>query len=323
MALIGRAAIFGAAGAIGPWVAAELDRRGIPIRVVGRSRERLEKTFGKLARAEIFAADLADRDAATAAARGVDTIIYSVGLPYPSHNLHPVLMRTTVAAAEAAGVARLVLVSSVYAYGAPRTSRVAETHPRQPETRKGQYRKEQEDIVFEAHEKGRLQGLVVRLPDFYGPGADNSLANPIFLAALAGKTANWVGPVNPAHEFVFVPDTGPVIADLAECQSCYGEAWNFGGPGEINTLDFITRVYRAAGRTPKYRTVGRGFLKIAGWFNPLYRELIEMVYLQETPVILDDGKLLAKLPNVKKTSYDEGIRRTLEWARGAPARTAP
>ncbi|HYW46276.1 MAG TPA: NAD(P)H-binding protein [Bryobacteraceae bacterium] len=317
---IRKAAIFGAAGAIGPWVAAELDRREIPFRVVGRSRERLEKTFGKLARAEIFAADLADRDAATAAAQGVDTIIYSVGVPYPSFQLHPVLMRTTVEAAAASGVARLVLVSNVYAYGAPRTSRVAETHPRLPETRKGQFRKKQEDIVLEAHQKGRLLGLVVRLPDFYGPGADNSLANPIFLAALAGKTANWVGPVNPAHEFVFVPDTGPVIADLAACQSCYGEAWNFGGPGEINTLDFITKIYRAAGRTPKYRTVGRGFLKIAGWFNPLYRELIEMVYLEETPVILDDGKLLAKFPNVKKTSYDEGIRRTLEWARGASAR---
>jgi hypothetical protein len=52
-----------------------------------------------------------------------------------------------------------------------------------------------------------------------------------------------------------------------------------------------------------------------GWFNPLYRELVEMVYLQETPVILDDRKLLARFPETKKTSYDEGIRRTLEWAR--------
>jgi nucleoside-diphosphate-sugar epimerase len=96
---------------------------------------------------------------------------------------------------------------------------------------------------------------------------------------------------------------------------CYGEAWNFGGPGEINSMDFITRIYRAVGRAPKYRTVGAGLLKIMGWFNPLYRELPEMLYLQETPVILDDSKLIKKLGTVHKTSYDDGILQTLDWMR--------
>ena len=114
-----------------------------------------------------------------------------------------------------------------------------------------------------------------------------------------------------------MPDTGPVIADLASCAECYGQAWNFGGPGEINSLDFITRIYRAVGRAPKYRTAGRGLLKIMGWFSPLMRELPEMLYLQETPLILDDSKLLAKFPNTHKTPYDEGIRRTIAWIKGA------
>jgi nucleoside-diphosphate-sugar epimerase len=310
-----KAAIFGAAGAIGGIVAAELHRRGVPFRVVGRSRPKLEATFGKLPDAEIFEADVGDLRSASAAARGVDTIIYAVGLPYPSFHLHPVLMATTVDAAVAMQVRRLVVISSVYSYGVPHTKRVAETHPRLPETRKGQFRKEQEDIALEAAKKGLIDSLVVRLPDFYGPGAENSLAHLVFSAALAGKTANWIGPVNTEHEFIFVPDTGPVIVDLAECAECYGEAWNFGGPGPINTLDFITRVYRAAGRAPKYRSVGRGLLKIMGWFSPLMRELPEMLYLQETPVILDDSKLLAKFPYIHKTSYDEGIQQTLEWLR--------
>ncbi|HTS25414.1 MAG TPA: NAD(P)H-binding protein [Bryobacteraceae bacterium] len=313
--LIQKAAIFGAAGAVGSAVAPELERRGIPFRVVGRTRARLEQAFGAFPRAEIFEADLADLRSASAAARGVDTIIYAVGLPYPSHSLHPALMRTTVEAAVAMEVRRLVLVSSVYAYGVPRASRVTETHPRMPETRKGQFRKEQEDIALEARKKGPVDSLVVRLPDFYGPGADIGLANPIFRAALAGKTANWIGPVNTPHEFVYIPDTGPVIVDLASCAECYGEAWNFGGPNEINTLDFITRVYRAAGGSPKYRAMGRGVLRVMGWFSPLYKELPEMLYLQEMPVILDDSKLRAKFPGVRKTPYDEGIAKTLDWMR--------
>jgi nucleoside-diphosphate-sugar epimerase len=308
-------AIFGAAGAIGRAVGAELERRGVPFRVVGRSRQKLEQAFAKMTHAEIFPADLSEARSAGAAARGVDTIVYCVGLPYPSHRLHPVLMRTTVEAAKLVGVPRFVLPSSVYSYGVPRTSSVTETHPREPQTRKGKYRKEQEDIVMQAHAAGALQGMIVRLPDFYGPNAELSLANPVFRAALAGKTANWVGPVNTPHEFVFVPDTGPVIVELASRAECYGAAWNFGGAATINTMDFITRIYRAVGRSPKYRTVGAGMLKFLGWFNPTMREVVEMLYLQETPVILDDTKLLAKFP-VHKTSYDDGIRQTLDWIRG-------
>jgi nucleoside-diphosphate-sugar epimerase len=309
MGLIEKAAIFGAAGAIGPQIGAELERRGIPFRAVGRHRAKLEAAFGDRPGVEIFDADVADLRSASAAARGVDTIFYTVGLPYPSHHLFPEMMRTALAAAAAMQVARFVLVSNVYSYGAPRTQTVAETHPREPVSRKGKYRLEQEDLVL------KTGGIVVHLPDFYGFGAENSLANPIFRAALGGKTANWLGPVNTLHEFVFVPDTGPAIVELASSADSYGERWNFGGPVAIPAVDFITRIYRAAGRAPKYRTVGPGLLKVLGWFSPFFRELPEMAYLQETPVILDDRKLLAKFPSIRKTPYDEGIQRTLEWMR--------
>src|ERR1035437_5314421 len=176
-------AIFGAAGAIGRAVGAELERRGIPFRAVGRSRPKLDQAFGKMANAEVFPADLSEARAAGAAARGGETILYCVGLPYPSHHLHPVLMRTTLEAAKLVRVERLVLPSSVYSYGVPRASSVAETQARDPHTRKGKYRKEQEDLVLEAHAAGAVQGMVVRLPDFYGPHAELSLANPMFRAA--------------------------------------------------------------------------------------------------------------------------------------------
>jgi nucleoside-diphosphate-sugar epimerase len=315
MRLIENAAIFGAAGSIGPVVGAEFDRLGIPFRAVGRNRESLETTFAAMPRAEIFPADLGDLRAAAAAARSVDTIVYTIGLPYPSHSRFPALMRTAIEAAVSMKVRRFVLVSNIYSYGVPRSSTVPETHPRQPVARKGEYRKEQEDLLLDAHQQRRLDALILRLPDFYGPGADKSLANPVFQAALSGKTANWIGPVNTAHEFVYIPDTGPVIASLASTAECYGEAWHFAGPGSINSLDFITRIYRAAGQPPKYRTAGRGILKAMGWFSPLMAELPEMLYLQETPVILDDSKLLNKFPGIRKTSYDDGIRQTLEWMR--------
>jgi len=310
-----KVAIFGAAGPIGRYVGVELDRRGVPFRAVGRTLSKLEAAFGKLAHAEAMAADLSDPAWAVEAVRGVDTIIYTLGVTYTEFQLYPKLMRVAVDAAAAAGVQRFVLATGVYSYGIPQTQKVAETHPRVPVSVKGQLRKEQENILMSTGERGVLKSMVVRLPDFYGPFADNSLANRIFRAALAGKTANWLGPVGPLHEFVFVPDVGPVIAELASRDDCYGEAWNFAGPGEISALAFIQKVYQAAGREPKFRSAGRTLLRVLGWFNPLMRELPEMLYLQETPVLLNDEKLKSTLGEVHKTSYDEGIKLTLDWMR--------
>jgi hypothetical protein len=44
-----------------------------------------------------------------------------------------------------------------------------------------------------------------------------------------------------------------------------------------------------------------------------------MHYLSETPVILDDSKLRAKLGTVQKTPYQAGIEKTLAWMRVTPA----
>jgi hypothetical protein len=40
-----------------------------------------------------------------------------------------------------------------------------------------------------------------------------------------------------------------------------------------------------------------------------------VLYLSETPVILDGSKLAAKIGPIAKTSYDDGIQKTLEWMR--------
>jgi nucleoside-diphosphate-sugar epimerase len=313
-----KVAIFGAAGATGRAVARELRFRDIPFRAVGRNGARLQEAFGEMRQAEVHPADIGDLAAATEAARGAGAIIYTVGVPFTSFHLHPKLMQTTVDAAVAAGVHNLAVVSSVYSYGVPETRTVAETHPRNPETFKGRMRKEQEDIVFRAQLENKLQGLVVRLPDFYGPWADVSLGNMILRSALEGKPADWLGSPDKPHEFVYVPDTGPVIVELASRPGCYGQSWNFGGAGEIKGGEFMTLVYRQLGREPKWRAIGRTKLKIAGMVDPTVKELVEMHYLGETPVILDDSRLKKTLGSVQKTSYEEGIQKTLAWMRVNP-----
>lgn len=253
-----------------------------------------------------------DAESVRAASRGIDTIVYLFGVPYNHFELHPELMRRTLAGAIAEGVHRFVLIGTVYPYGTPVTPMVAESHPRNPTTFKGRMRKAQEDLVLEAHAQGKIQGTILRLPDFYGPGVENSFLHSLFQAAAHGGTADLIGPIDLPHEFVFVPDVGPVVLDLAAKPEAYGHWWNFAGAGSITQREIVDQVFRMVGRAPKIRVAGKPTLRIIGLFKPILRELVEMHYLMTTPVLMDDRALRQLLGNVHKTPYSEGLRLTYE-----------
>lgn len=309
-----RIAIIGAAGAAGRALMDEFQERGQPAVVIGRSRERLEKLFA--GRAEIRAADLEQEDTAAQALAGVEHAVYCVGLPYPEFRRHPVLMRAALNAARRAGVRRMIVVSSVYSYGKPRAEKVRENHSREPESRKGLYRKQQEDLAVAAHQPGARETLVLHLPDFYGPYASNSLAHMMLESLMAGKGARWLGNPDAPHEFVYMPDAARVIAELLARPECFGRRWNLAGAGEISGRRFIELAARQLGVQPRVIATGRLPLWLGGVFNPLLRELVELQYLGETPVLLDDSALHGVLGGIVKTPYEEGVRRMVEWMRG-------
>jgi nucleoside-diphosphate-sugar epimerase len=311
----GQIAILGAAGAVGRALMDELQARGARAVAIGRGRERLEQLFA--GRAEIRSADLEQEEAAAQALAGVEQAVYCVGLPYPEFSRHPVLMRAALNAARRAGVRRMIVVSSVYSYGKPRAAKVREDHPREPESRKGLYRKQQEDLAIAAHQPGALETLVLHLPDFYGPYASNSLAHMMLESLMAGKAARWLGNPDAPHEFVFMPDAARVIVELLGRPECFGRRWNFAGPGPVTGREFAQLAAREIGCEPRVLATGRWVLRLGGLFNPLLRELVELQYLGETPVLLEDSALAAALGSLRKTPYEDGVSRMVEWMRTA------
>ncbi len=309
---MGKIALFGAAGAIGRSIADVLRAQGEAYRVVGRNRERLAETFGSDPNAEIVTWDPSDATSVRAAARGVDTLIYLVGVPYNHFELHPVTMRQTLDGAIAEGVKRVVLIGTVYPYGVPVTEKVSEEHSRNPPTYKGRMRKEQEDMLLAAHAAGEIQATVLRLPDFYGPGVESSFLDGLFKAVANGKTADMVGPIDTPHEFVFVPDVVPVVLALAEKPEAYGRWWNLAGAGVTTQRQMAEQAFALVGRKPKIRVVGKLGLRLIGLFQPMMKELVEMHYLQTTPVLMEDSALIGLLGDVHKTSYAEGVRLSVE-----------
>jgi len=319
---VDKIAIFGATGAIGAAVAAELRSQGRPYRVVGRSAAALERAFGSDPLAERMTWDPADPASVEAAARGVETIVFAVGVPYWQFQLHPVLMRATLAGAERAGAGKIVLIGNVYPYGLPLAPTIDESHPREPHTFKGRMRKAQEDLVLDADAAGRIRATILRLPDFYGPNVDKSLVGDAFAAAAAGRRAVVVGPLDGPRQYVFTPDAGRLAVAVADEPRTNGAAFNFAGSGTIGAREMLERIFAAAGARPKLFVANKAVLRGLGLFNPLLRELVEMNYLQTRPVILDDARLRAVLGDLRPTSYDDGIRISLAAARDLGRRAA-
>jgi nucleoside-diphosphate-sugar epimerase len=304
-------ALIGASGSLGKSITSALSGKDQSYRVVGRSEASLRAIFGNDAHATIATWNPDVPESIRLALDGIDTAIYMVGVNYWQFELHPQLMRKTLDGAIAAGVKKLLLIGTVYPFGKPQTERVREDHPREPHTYKGRMRKEQENMVLAAHDSGKIQTAILRLPDFYGPGVDKSFLWSAFQAAKTGKRAQLVGPIETPHEFVYLPDAGVTVERLMAEPRAWGSAWNLAGAGVTSVHAMADEIFAQAGRKPKYTVAGKTMLRIFGLFNPMVRELVEMHYLLTSPVILDDTRLKNLLGDLPKMPYKEGIRQTL------------
>ncbi len=292
-------AIFGAGGAVGHALADALSAKQIPYREVGRTKS--------------VRADFYSGEGVREAAQGIETVFYLAGAPYTEFFKHPVMVRNALDAAQAAGVKRFVHVAPVYSYGPAKSIPVAESQPHEPAARKGRFRLEQEQSVLERHSDA-LRTVVVHMPDFYGPHAEMSYANVFMREALDGKTASWIGPLDAQREFLYTGDIAQPLLALAGREDAYGGCWNLGGR-TIRARDFADRVFKAAGRSPKYRAVPKLMLQTLGLFMPMMREIAEMYYLFESGFVLDDTVLRTRIGEYAKTPIEEGIAQTIAWMR--------
>lgn len=296
------ASVFGATGATGREITRELLRRGVAVTAVSRSIENLRRDFGEL-EVELRVADLLDREAAIAAAEACDLIFHCVGLPLHSFDLHPSMTRNTVAAMAAHG-SRGVLVTSFWSYGPQGSTSVSEDRPPVGDCRKCRLRREQEEVMLEAG------GAVAILPDFFGPGAEASMLNDALAAAASGKRALWPGDPDAPRDFLFIPDAGRVLCDLAWQPEAFGDRWNVPGSGVERPRHLIESV--AQGKVKIQR--GRRWMLVAGGiFRRQLREFEDVLPLYERAYGLDGRRLANLLSGLELTSYDKALPATLRW----------
>ena len=315
MGISGKVAILGANGAVGRALAPELSAKGVPYRVVGRSLLGLQVRFHGDPLCEHYQWDPEDKHSFAEACAGAGTVVYLVGLALWKFKDHLPLIEKTLRAAKEAGVRRFLLVSSNWSYGAPQTERVREDHPRAPHAVKGRIRRDQENRVLAAHVPGVFATGVLRMADLYGPLVEASHLWSSFQATRLAGEAQLLAPFDRPHEFVFVPDAAAAIVRLLETDPAWtgetAESWNLGGVGLTTVEQMAQLIFATADKPALYKTPGRFRLGYVRAINPYIRELGEMQYLLDAPLLLDDSKLERLLGSLGKTSYAEGVRRTL------------
>lgn len=264
--------------------------------------------------AEIVEADAQDRDALGHAAEGCTLVAHAVNYPYPQWD--PAMREATakaIAACRDAG-ATLLFPGNVYGFGRRTGRALGEDTPQDATTRKGRLRAELEFMIRRGCDDGRMRALVLRGGDFFGPGLRNGLVDRLFARAVAGRPMLWPGRLDVPHQWTYLPDFARLAADLIEQGTTLApfQVVHFAGHVFTRQSEFLAAIADGAGRPDlPVRVPPRWLLRFAAPFDPMLRELLELEYLFDDPVILDDPMRRRFAPGFQITPLAAAIAATL------------
>jgi nucleoside-diphosphate-sugar epimerase len=300
--------VIGASGGVGGAVAETMVRHGW--RVIGLSRvERAPKQGIEWRVGDALSADDLQR-----AAQDVDVVFYGANPPKYRHweKVCLPMLKNAIAAAEAAG-ARLAFPGNVYNFGPDAGDVVSEHSPQRPLTRKGAIRVAME-AELEAFTKRGGRCLIVRAGDFFGGDAASSWFQGAVIKP--GREVDAITyPGDPAigHEWAFLPDLAETFAQLLEAEEKLAPFERFHFQGHWMTGDQVADALRRVAGKPgaPVNSFPWWAMWLAAPFVGFCRELLEMRYLWQKPLRLDNRRLTAFLGAEPHTPLDEALRQSL------------
>ena len=245
--------VFGT-GQVGRVLTALLAGRGVAVRVVSR-----HKPAGMAEGIDWRAADAADPDAASDAAKGAAVIYQCLNAPYTQWpERFPPLQRGVLAAAERTG-ALLVSLENLYGYGPTGGRPMTEDLPLAATSVKGRTRAAMTAELLAAADGGRVRFAIGRASDFFGAGVTegSTLGERVFGNALAGRRADFIGNPDLPHSYSYIPDIAAGLATLGTDGRAMGQVWHLPGPQTVTTRAFLDLLAGQVGHPVAIRSVPR------------------------------------------------------------------
>jgi nucleoside-diphosphate-sugar epimerase len=307
--------VFGAAGSLGAAIVRRLGALGMPTRSVVHSLDRTKQVLPQQATIEIEVGDALNAESVRALCHDAGTIYHCVNVPYQHWSeIMPKVTDNILAGAKEAK-ASIIFPGNVYGYGSFQNIPATEDHPLAATSKKGKLRNAIEGKLMNAHKAGDVSVVIPRFPDYYGPNVVNRLMGPIFESAIVGKRAQWIGNLNVPHDLIYIEDAAAAAVLLAMNEDAYGQVWHVPGAGPLTGRQFIEMAFKAADTKPDIGVLSGGFLRFASFINSDAREMRELLYEFEEPLVLDGTKFARAFPSFSYTPHEEAIWNTVEWFR--------
>ncbi len=298
--------ILGSGGAIGVELAKALKKYTNEIRLVSRHPQKVNPTD------QIMSADLLNPEEVRKAVEGSSVAYVTVGFQYNVKVWKASWPRfiTSVIRACEEFQCKMVFFDNIYMYDANYLNGMTEETPVNPCSKKGKIRAEIAKMIMDEVAAGRLNALIARSADFYGPKIKGTsvLTETVFKNLSAGKRALWMSSVNFKHAYTYTPDASKATALLGNTADAYGQVWHLPTADNPYTgREWIETIATELGVDAKIQVMPKFMLRLVGLFVPIMREMVEMMYQYDRDYVFNSDKFEQQF-DFKPTPYIKGIR---------------
>jgi len=307
------ALVIGASGGVGGEAAAALLRRGWRVKALNRNPVSAAKKRSNLA-VEWIAGDAMRPADVIAAAQGAGLIFH--GANPPGYRNWPgtvvPMLDATIAAARTSG-ARILFPGTIYNYGPGAFPILHEDSPQHPHTRKGKLRVAMERRLEDAAKDG-VRSVIIRIGDFFGPNAANNwLSQGMVTPGKPVTRILYPGSLAIGHAWGYLPDFAETMMRVIEREDrlAHFDRFHMRGHWFAQGGELVDSIRRVVGKKVPVRRMPWLAVGAVSPFVALFREMLEMRYLWQEPLQLDNTKLEALIGPESHTPVDDAVRTTL------------
>ena len=300
--------VFGT-GPLGCAVADELLAKGKSVKMINKSGN------GKIpGGALLVKADVTDPELTREVCEGAKTIFHCAMPPYTLWSeMFPSITYGIMEGAAYAG-AELIYADNLYMYGTGNEN-LAEDLPYLAEGSKGKVRARMADRLMTAHKDGKVKVTIGRASDFFGPRVINSIiGEKVIKPAIEEKSVTILGKIDQPHTYTFIRDFAKGLVILSEHESAFGEIWHVPSAETISTKKFLHLLFNITETFPSVKTASKFVVNTMALFNPVIKELKEVLPNYEKPYVVDHTKFEQAFGN-HSTPHEKALKETVDWYR--------
>lgn len=202
-------------------------------------------------------------------------------------------------AVNAVGRCRLLVTSTSEVYGTAQYVPIDENHPKQPQSPYSASKIGADAIAKSFNNAFGLDVTIVRPFNTYGPRQSARAFIPsIITQIVSGKKEIKVGDLSPTRDFNYVEDTCRGFIAISECPELKGQEINIATQTEISMEETLKTIQKVMGTDVKWITDTQ---RLRPKTSEVYR-------------LLGSNKKLTSMTGwTPEISFEEGIRKTVEW----------